>query len=767
MADLRMFIPLTKVDIEKRLVYGIATAEEADLSGEVCDYASTKGHYEKWSEGVKKASGGKSLGNLRAMHGPIAAGKVMDISFDDAGKKIEICAKVVDDGEWNKVREGVYTGFSQGGSYAKRWTDAETGLTHYTASPTEVSLVDLPCLPSATFEMVKAEGVVEKHAFQPVIEEPEADAIKAEAEALAKAADDKRTWRYFTEQATLALMKRQVAAALVKLAPDSDAADIARNSGETLKALAAKTAQVVLPEPAKKRFEPAQFWGCGCSDHQHVTKAEAVGCMKKRANAESLARATAPIDSALAKLEAELGLGKAKVDPPAAKTGDAAAHEQAANAHRDAAAGHEALAAHKDMPAKDAAEHLAAAKAHKSAAKAHDAASDDPSSDNTQKAGALTQHAAAASDGAFGKAENAGDLAKSSDEARDGNGKWTAGGALEVASKVAHGVGVAAGVVGAGIAGAGVGGLMAGPVGAVAGGAYAAHRQIQHETAKKSARGGSLKKDLYSVSRFASIISDLSYLYNSVADEAIRENDASPLPAALKDQIKALSGSLVAMAQEETAELFGDGSGEGAYDAPAVLAMAAGLSEDARTALIKISEDVPGLKKVAGVLEEAQADAVNRTIDRFVTEMQALGKTGARNSAADTDRLQKAHDLLIELGAACPKTGTAAGNGQQDGEEVEKILAENDGLRKSVESTGARLDALVAKVAEIGARAAPARAAVRAIGKAEDVRDGTATTEGARPTPDDLAKRLAALPKDERDLIVMKAALSHPVAVIR
>ena len=704
MADLRMFIPLTKVDIEKRLVYGIATAEEADLSGEVCDYASTKGHYEKWSEGVKKASGGKSLGNLRAMHGPIAAGKVMDISFDDAGKKIEICAKVVDDGEWNKVREGVYTGFSQGGSYAKRWTDAETGLTHYTASPTEVSLVDLPCLPSATFEMVKAEGVVEKHAFQPVIEEPEADAIKAEAEALDKAADNKRTWRYFTEQATLALMKRQVAAALVKLAPDSEAADVARNSGETLKALAAKTAQVVLPEPAKKRFEPAQFWGCGCSDHQHVTKAEAVGCMKKRANAESLALATAPIDSALAKLEAELGLGK-KESPPAGELAKGGADDSAAAVHRA-----------------QAAEHTAKAGKHEEAA-----GKDDASAENSAanfRAATAHSKAAAMHEGAAKKHEDA----KSADDragADDASKKAVA------ASKHAHEVGAQATAVG------------------------------------KSARGGSLKKDLYSVSRLASIISDLSYLYNSVADEAIRENDASPLPAALKDQIKALSGSLVAMAQEETAELFGDGSGEGAYDAPAVLAMAAGLSEDARTALIKISEDVPGLKKVAGVLEEARADAVNRTIDRFVTEVQALGKTGARNSAADTDRLQKAHDLLIELGAACPKTGTAAGNGQQDGEEVEKILAENDGLRKSVESTGARLDALVAKVAEIGARAAPAKAAVRAIGKAEDVLDGTATTEGARPTPDDLAKRLAALPKDERDLIVMKAALSHPVAVIR
>ncbi len=114
MSALRMFIPITKVDAAKRLVYGLATAETEDRAGEICDYASTKPLYEKWSKEIAKSSRGKSLGNLRAMHGPVAAGKVTAITFNDAGKQIEICAKVVDDGEWAKVVEGVYTGFSQG-----------------------------------------------------------------------------------------------------------------------------------------------------------------------------------------------------------------------------------------------------------------------------------------------------------------------------------------------------------------------------------------------------------------------------------------------------------------------------------------------------------------------------------------------------------------------------------------------------------------------------------------------------------------------------
>lgn len=164
---LSLFVPLTKVDEEKRLVYGVATAEQPDRSGEICDYETTKPFYEKWSGEIAKASGGKSLGNIRAMHGKVAAGKLTSINFNDDAKQIEICAKVVDDNEWKKVLEGVYTGFSQGGAYAKTWKDpANPALTRYTASPSEVSLVDLACLPACDgFTVVKADGTTELRKF--------------------------------------------------------------------------------------------------------------------------------------------------------------------------------------------------------------------------------------------------------------------------------------------------------------------------------------------------------------------------------------------------------------------------------------------------------------------------------------------------------------------------------------------------------------------------------------------------------------------------
>ena len=174
---LRLDIPITKVDAAKRLVFGVATAEIEDRAGEICDYATTKPMYEKWSDAIANSSNGRSFGNLRAMHGQVAAGKVTAIAFNDAAKQIEICAKVVDDAEWTKVEEGVYTGFSQGGAYARRWTD-ERGSKRYTADPHEISLVDLPCLAEARFEMVKADG---SHEWRPFKAPDEDDVVKVGA----------------------------------------------------------------------------------------------------------------------------------------------------------------------------------------------------------------------------------------------------------------------------------------------------------------------------------------------------------------------------------------------------------------------------------------------------------------------------------------------------------------------------------------------------------------------------------------------------------
>lgn len=162
---MKLFVPITKVDVERREVYGAIAEEKVDKSGEIFDYDSSKDYFKQWSADISKTTNGKSLGNVRSMHSKLAAGKLVALNFDDATKIIDAGAKIVDDNEWNKVIEGVYTGFSIGGEYVKRWHDNAAKATRYTANPHEVSIVDNPCMYGATFDIIKADGSTEMAKF--------------------------------------------------------------------------------------------------------------------------------------------------------------------------------------------------------------------------------------------------------------------------------------------------------------------------------------------------------------------------------------------------------------------------------------------------------------------------------------------------------------------------------------------------------------------------------------------------------------------------
>lgn len=178
---MQIFARITKVDEATGKVYGRAVQEVVDRSGEIFDYETSKPNFAKWSEAAAQATDGKSVGNLRAMHGKVAAGKLTEITFQDAEKAIDIVAEVVDPVEREKCLKGVYTGFSIGGRYAKKWDDgAQKGVSRYTAEPTEISLVDLPCVPTAQFTVVKADGGEELRKFETSVDDAEAMAKWAE-----------------------------------------------------------------------------------------------------------------------------------------------------------------------------------------------------------------------------------------------------------------------------------------------------------------------------------------------------------------------------------------------------------------------------------------------------------------------------------------------------------------------------------------------------------------------------------------------------------
>ena len=163
---MQIFARLTKVNEADRTIEGVIASEAVDRSGEIFDYAKSKPNFVRWSSELGKATDGKNIGNVRAMHGNVSAGITKAMEFDDSAKQIVVKAEITDDNEWRKVLKGNYTGLSIGGKYAEKWKDETLGKTRYAADPSEYSLVDLPCNPEATFTVVKADGVKEMHKFE-------------------------------------------------------------------------------------------------------------------------------------------------------------------------------------------------------------------------------------------------------------------------------------------------------------------------------------------------------------------------------------------------------------------------------------------------------------------------------------------------------------------------------------------------------------------------------------------------------------------------
>lgn len=160
---LKKFIPFVKVDETKRQVWGIVTAELPDKEDEVCDYTKSKPFYKAVIDEMSKSTGGENFFPLREMHQLSAVGKCIGFEFRDDEKEIVMGFEVVDDDAWKKVQKRVYTGFSQGGRIVGDLTPDPIfkGCMRYTADPTEVSLVDNPCLGAAHFAHVKADNTVE------------------------------------------------------------------------------------------------------------------------------------------------------------------------------------------------------------------------------------------------------------------------------------------------------------------------------------------------------------------------------------------------------------------------------------------------------------------------------------------------------------------------------------------------------------------------------------------------------------------------------
>jgi hypothetical protein len=119
--NVRLSMPLTKVDKERRMVSGFASLDNIDKQDDIVTAEASMQAFAKFR------------GNIREMHQPVAVGKMVsfkeDKYFDPETKKfyngVFVSAYVSKGAQdtWEKVLDGTLTGFSIGGRMNK-WDDA-------------------------------------------------------------------------------------------------------------------------------------------------------------------------------------------------------------------------------------------------------------------------------------------------------------------------------------------------------------------------------------------------------------------------------------------------------------------------------------------------------------------------------------------------------------------------------------------------------------------------------------------------------------------
>lgn len=169
---LRMFVPFGKIEKQSdgsAYFEGFATVDELDKSDEIVAIEASRQAFGEWASEVGKMTGGKSHGNIRAMHAPIAAGRAMtheERKTEDGSDGIYLTGYIDDVPEATKALKGTYGGLSIAGSVKSREARTVDGravsaIVGYDL--TEVSLVDRPCAPSAVLTMVKRDGTETPH----------------------------------------------------------------------------------------------------------------------------------------------------------------------------------------------------------------------------------------------------------------------------------------------------------------------------------------------------------------------------------------------------------------------------------------------------------------------------------------------------------------------------------------------------------------------------------------------------------------------------
>ena len=146
-----MFVPFSKIDKERRMVWGIAQAEVPDSQDDYLDYNASVRAFTNWQK------------NVRQMHEDVAVGRAMQIQFDPKKKQIHVGAYISRGAEdcWQKCLDGTYRGYSIGGYPTQAAPIRKDGrrLRHVRDYVlTELSLVDVPSNPACKITAIQKRG---------------------------------------------------------------------------------------------------------------------------------------------------------------------------------------------------------------------------------------------------------------------------------------------------------------------------------------------------------------------------------------------------------------------------------------------------------------------------------------------------------------------------------------------------------------------------------------------------------------------------------
>jgi len=234
--------------------------------------------------------------------------------------------------------------------------------------------------------------------------------------------------------------------------------------------------------------------------------------------------------------------------------------------------------------------------------------------------------------------------------------------------------------------------------------------------------GAELRRSLSLVSRLGYVLSELTYVIFDADFEKEIEGDESTVPAQLREGLRTLATAYKAMSAEEVDELL------------------AGLKVDAA-----VARGVYDLTLAGDILERSPGDEI---------------------SAETAGQLQTLFDGFVARGWA-PMLPEVPHDELQ--RQVDSLTVARDTLLRSHDEMTAKVSDLADQVKRFSETVTPAKTGgslARAVEKTEDApgsEAGAPTTLSA----DDLQRGLAAMPKDERDMLLTRMALANPLPVIR